>query len=127
MRKSKTSAVPTTSTTGATAAITATTIRLRRATARATWSATTTWMTTVTGVLTANTETFGFPELRWDGRHITTATGPGSIPGDGPGSTMPAGDTRPFTTAAGFRSKAAGDGFLVRSPNVRCMLRRWLS
>src|SRR5215472_6867619 len=113
-----------TSTTGAMHATTVTTNRRRCAIAPATWSGFTTSTTTATGVLTRNMATSGSLESTPDGLPTTKDTGHGSIRGGGPGSMMTVGDTHLFTTAAGCRSRAAGDGFRGRWQNVPSTRRR---
>ena len=68
-------------------------------------------MTMATGGQRWAMATSGFPASLSDGLRITTATGLGSIRGDGPGSTMHPGAMLRSTMAAGRHSLAGGDGF----------------
>src|SRR5215469_11574527 len=125
MPKSSRLAVPTISTTGPIVAKVAMTIRLRRATAPGAWLDSKISMITGTGALIPNTVQFGFRVSNQAGLLITMDTGPGSILGDGRGSTTPAGATRHFTTAAGYRSKDVGVGFPDRGRSALFMHRLW--
>src|SRR5215472_3872177 len=127
MRKSSRSAIPTTSTTGATPAIVATTARPRRVIAHAIWLVWMTSMTTGIGGVIRSTATYGSREWRQDGPPITWGTGLGSTRGDGHGSTMTAGDTRRSTTGAGRGSEGAGVGSRGRLRNGQYMRPRWWS
>src|SRR5579872_4202159 len=119
------SAVPMTSTTGATAANAGTRIRPRLAIAHAAWSVIRILMIMATGD-PRNMATHGFRESIPDGLRITRGTGHGSIPGDGRGWTMRTGDTLRFITAAG--RIWTGDGAGSQDPwrSARCT-RRHLS
>src|SRR6266496_1592598 len=61
-----------------------------------------------------------------DGLRIATATGSGSIHGDGPGLRMSPGVMRRSTTDAGSITTIIGDGHLVRSTFAHTIHRRWL-
>src|ERR1700728_3153614 len=110
MPKSRISVDLTTSIIGATAAISAMKTRGRRDMSRPMWSATRTWTKTATGVRSPATGTSGFLMYQKDGLLIVKGTGPGLIPGDGPGWTTNLGAMLPFTTAAGCRWTDAGVG-----------------
>src|SRR5258706_16015146 len=101
---------PISSTTGPTTVITATSIRAPRNMYRTTWSAMTTWMTMATGARKAITDMSGSPTWKWVGLRIVKAIGPGSTPGDKPGSMTLRGATPRYTTDAGSASGAAGVG-----------------
>jgi hypothetical protein len=64
-----------------------------------------------------------FPEI---GLPIATDTGPMFLPGDGHGSKMSPGVSRPSTMDDGLSYKAAGAGFRDRLPYVRSTPLRWL-
>src|SRR5437660_4359958 len=99
---------PTISTTGPTTAITAMKRRDPRAMSRTTWSATRTWTTTAIGARGPDMAMSGSRMWRQGGHLTMTATGPGSIPGDGPGWTTHLGAMLPSTMVDGHRLKVAG-------------------
>src|SRR2546423_8517059 len=102
---------PMTSTTGVMDAIAVSMIRAQRDMSRTTWWATKTSMNTATGNRNRSTATYGTREWPWAGRLITTGTGHGSIPGDGPGSMTTRGAMRHSTMDVGRYLADAGDGF----------------
>ena len=90
------------------------------------WLGAATSMSTEPGVKRPTTDPYGFRlQLRRDGRLIALDTGPGSLPGDGPGSTMRRGDSLPSTMAAGYRLAVTGAGLLDLTMRVLITLPRW--
>src|SRR3982074_657103 len=110
MRTSRISVLRTISITGVMDAIAATRTRGLRDMFHTTLSVTKTWMTTVTGTRIPVTAMCGTRTFPRDGLPTERAIGPGSIPGDGPGSMMSHGATRRFIMAAGCPSKDGGVG-----------------
>src|SRR5450755_2069717 len=115
------------STTGPTAAITATKLRHRLDTFLTMSSVTKTWMKMATGVHLPAMATSGSPMFPQAGPLIAKATGPGSIPGDGPGLTMSLGAMLPFTMGAGCRLRAVGAGYPDRWKWSQFMRPPWSS
>src|SRR5215831_9206420 len=100
MRKSIRLATKTNLIGGAMTASGATKIRPQRVIVRARWLDSKISMSMVRGDLLLSTETSGIRESRPAGLPTTMDIGRGLIPGDGPGLTTPAGDTRRSTTDA---------------------------
>src|SRR5579862_1610603 len=125
MPRSNKSELQMTLTTGVTAGKCAIRIHRRHAIAHAVLLAIRISTTTVTGDPPIM-GTHGSRAWMRDGRPITTGIGPGSIPGDGPGSTTMRGATRHFTTGAGPSCPTGGGGSLDREKSVRCTRRLWL-
>src|SRR5258708_1905054 len=69
---------------------------------------------------------YGLPwESRRAGSLIALATGPTSLPGDGPGSTTRPGDLLPSITAVGWWRVELGAGFRDERLPGRCTRPRW--
>src|SRR5208283_2909929 len=111
---------------GARSAISGRIIRFPPATLRRGWLGQATSTSTEAGATSPNMEMYGFPpRLPRIGRLIVTVTGPGSLPGDGPGKTTLRGDSLPSTTAAGCLLAATGVGLLDRTGCGLGTLPRW--